>query len=191
MKCSDAISDQRAVVARKALAVVALAGLTTLSAKIAIPLPYTPVPATLQVAAVGFVGSIAGRTWLGAVSMLLYLLLGLAGVPVFASWHTAGTKIIGVPTFGYLLGFPIAAWLSGRYSDKSLALATTLSLLAIYLPGLAWLGFWKAVNGGTDIYWLIAAGLGPFVVFDVLKLALATWTGRKLSGSFAGWIGRT
>ena len=87
------------------------------AAQVSIPLPGTPVPMTLQPMAVLLVGGLLGAR-LGALSMILYLAMGAAGLPVF----TPTVPLVGIarligPTGGYLLAYPIAAWVVGRFSD--------------------------------------------------------------------------
>ena len=161
-------------VAREAGIVVGLAGLTVLASKIYIPLPGTPVPATLQVAAVIFAGSACGPVR-GLASQLLYLLIGLAGVPVFASAGMAGATVVGAPTFGYLLAFPLAAYLAGRFGGRARWLGSFAGLAVIYFLGVGWLWSWAALLGkGAGLAWALMAGFVPFLLFDVLKTALAT-----------------
>src|SRR5213596_3240737 len=98
-------------------AVVLGAVLVALAAQVAVPLPGTPVPFTLQPLAVLLVGGLLGAR-LGALSMILYLAMGAAGLPVF----TPTVPLVGVarlfgPTGGYLLAYPVAAYAVGWFSD--------------------------------------------------------------------------
>ncbi|RLB54291.1 MAG: biotin transporter BioY [Deltaproteobacteria bacterium] len=157
-----------------------LAGLTALAAQVRVPLPGTPVPATLQVAAVIFAGAAAGP-WRGLASQLLYLALGLCGLPVFAGAGAAGPAAAAAATFGYLLAFPPAAFLAGRFTGRARWLGSFLGLAVIYLLGVGWLQAWAALSGGNaSLAWALLAGLWPFVIFDVLKAALATWSAGPL-----------
>ncbi|MBO9360624.1 MAG: biotin transporter BioY [Thermoflexus sp.] len=151
--------------------------LTALMARVAIPLPFTPVPITGQTFAVLLVGAALG-SWRGGLSMVAYLLEGALGLPVFAG-GAAGLARLGGPTGGYLIGFVAAAfvtgWLAERGWDRRPA-TTALAMLAgnavIYLFGLPWLaGF---VGGFLGPKGALALGLLPFVVGDLLKLLLAT-----------------
>src|SRR6266581_1406046 len=100
-------------------AVVIGAVLVALAAQVAVPLPGTPVPMTLQPMAVLLVGGLLGAR-LGALSMILYLAMGAAGLPVFTpTVPLLGiTRLIG-PTGGYLLAYPIAAYATGWFSDPA------------------------------------------------------------------------
>lgn len=159
--------------ALKALAVVAGTALLAVSAKIQVP--FYPVPVTMQTLVVLLLGMTLGAR-LGFATLALYLAEGLAGLPVFAGTPEKGIGLaymIG-PTGGYLLGYLIAAtltgWLAERGFDRTLpkaALALVLGNLAIYVPGLIWLG--SVVGWDKPV---LAYGLTPFLAGDALKLAL-------------------
>lgn len=154
--------------------------LVGLSAQVALPLPFTPVPLTLQTLAVLLVGAALGSR-LGFLALLAYLAEGTLGLPVFAGGTGGLAKLLG-PTGGFLLAFPFAAGLVGllveRFGlDRSL-FGTFLAMLAgnalLYLLGLPWLALWlsgagKAVGMGA----LLAMGLLPFVPGDLVKAVLA------------------
>src|SRR5437764_2006189 len=112
-----ALGVRRAAWGTRVLAVVSGAVLVALAAQVSLPLPGTPVPMTLQPMAVLLVGGLLGGP-LGALSMILYLAMGVAGLPVF----TPTVPLVGFarllgPTGGYLLAYPVAAWVVGRFSD--------------------------------------------------------------------------
>lgn len=150
------------------------AALTAFAAQVVIPM--WPVPITAQTFAVLLVGSVLGASR-GAISLIVYFSLGAVGLPVFS----AASSLSFGPTFGYLVGFIAAAavvgWLSQRGWQKtvigvigSFAIANTV----IYLFGLPWLAF--ALGGlgvANDLLSVAAAGLVPFVIGDLLKMALA------------------
>ena len=165
------------VLGREACLVVGLAGLCAIAAKLAIPIPWTPVPATLQVAVVIFAGCAfgAGR---GALSMLVYLCAGFCGLPVFAPWTCAGPGVVLLPTFGYLLSFPAAAYLAGRWTrSKSRWLGAAEALGAIYLMGLFWLVGWAwATSHPVSATWALLSGMLPFLPLDLFKAAAAVWS---------------
>lgn len=167
---SNTLSQPRALAAspvvRRTVAVAAFAAATALSAKIALPLPGTPVPFTFQPLVVLLAGGLLGAR-LGASSQVLYLLAGLAGLPVFALG--GGAAYLLGPTGGYLLALPAAAFLAGALRGGALRtlLGLTLGLGAIYAGGLAWLALVGTVTGA------VAMGLLPFVLADVAKVGLA------------------
>jgi biotin transport system substrate-specific component len=159
--------------ARAALGVALFAVLTALGARLAVPLPGTPVPFTFQVFFVLLAGALLGPG-LGAASQLVYLAAGAAGLPVFAAG--GGLIYLFGPTGGYLLALPLAAfvagWLAGPSVHRTL-LALLLGLLAIYAGGVSWLAVW----GSFDM--AVALGLRPFVLVDLVKVGLALLVVRR------------
>jgi biotin transport system substrate-specific component len=162
----------RDLAARRAIAVGLGAMLVALAAQVAVPLPGTPVPMTLQPLAVLVVGGLLGR-WLGASSLLLYLALGAAGLPVFTPIGLPGVARLLGPTGGYLLAYPVAAFAAGAIASTPvrawrLAAAGLAGMALIHLGGLAQL---LLLTGGVGT----AARLGtlPFVLGDLIKVALA------------------
>jgi len=157
-----------------------------LAARIVTPLPFTPVPITGQTLAVLLVGGLLGSKR-GALTLLLYLGEGVAGLPVFAKG--GGFTYLMGPTGGYLVGFVAAAFVVGLSTDKGWGqrmgttfLAMFLGTVTIYAFGLAWL-----VNfvGGKRV---LSLGFYPFIFGDLLKMALATMllsSGWKI----LGWMG--
>lgn len=154
---------------------VALGSLALIvSAKVQVP--WWPVPMTMQTFMVLVIGMTYG--WrLGAATVLFYLAQGALGLPVFAGSPERGIGLLYMagPTGGYLAGFVLAALVTGflaeRGFDRSMpraALALFLGVLAIYVPGVLYLG--------TLIGWdkpLIALGVTPFLTAEAFKLALA------------------
>src|SRR5947208_13120025 len=165
---------QRFVQGRAAVDVLLVAGgsvLIALAAQIAIPLPFTPVPLTMQPLAVLFVGIALGSTR-GAAAATLYLLEGLGGLPVFAQGHGGALWLAG-PTAGYLCSYPAAACLAGWFSERGWgstvlrAVAGMLAALAlIYAGGWAWLATLTSPRAA------LAAGVLPFILADAIKIAL-------------------
>lgn len=153
--------------------VVLFSVVVALASQVAIPLPFTPVPLTLQTFAVLLTGVALGSRR-GAIAMILYLGEGAVGLPVFAAGKASLAYMIG-PTGGYLLGFVVAAFLVGllaeRRWDRSVpgaAAAMLVGNLVIYAFGLGWLSRFVAAER------LLAAGLIPFLAGDALKIAVAT-----------------
>lgn len=157
---------------RRTSAVVLGAALVALAAQIAVPLPGTPVPLTLQPLAVLIVGALLG-SWLGASSLVFYLALGAAGLPVFTPIGLPGVARLVGPTGGYLLAYPLAAYAVGALTRGAtgyarLALAALAGLVLIYLGGLAQLFL---LTGSIRA----AARFGtlPFLAGDLIKLGVA------------------
>jgi biotin transport system substrate-specific component len=155
-----------------ALGIVAFVLATAAGAYVAIPLPFTPVPVTLQPLFVILAGALLGP-WAGAASMAAYLALGAGGAPVFSAGHAGVPWLLG-PTGGYLVAYPAAAFLVGALAGESrnvgrLALALTAGIAVIYAGGLSQL--WILTR--QDFAVLLQQGALPFLVGDALKVALA------------------
>lgn len=145
---------------------------------IRIPLP--PVPITLQTLFALIAGLVLPLP-LALSSLAIYLLLGLAGLPVFTSG--GGFAAFSGPTGGYLAGLVPAVLIEGLmlkvFRKKSLALylaAALLATVAIYIPGL----FWLAHSRSLSLSAALAGGLYPFIIGDVIKLVIAAFTALKL-----------
>lgn len=143
--------------------------LLTLGAKVSVP--FWPVPMSLQVMALAAIGMTLGARQ-AVQTVLAYLALGLAGVPVFVS--SAGPAAFMGPTGGYLVGFVAAAAVVGSLSQRGWGqsfgrawLAMLLGLVVLYVPGLAWLG--HVVGWDKPV---LAMGLTPFILGDALKITL-------------------
>ena len=165
--------------AEQAAAVVVVTALTAIAAQVSIPLPFTPVPLTFQPMVV-LVGAMVLGARLGAASQVTYLALGIAGLPLFAAsplLPQGAARLLG-PTGGYLMSYPLAAfvtgWLAERGFDRryltSIA-AMALGLAIVYAGGVAWLTV--ASQPARGIGAAVAAGVVPFVVPDILKLVVA------------------
>lgn len=152
--------------------IAAGAGLTAIAAQLAVPL--WPVPITGQTLAVLIVGSSLGALR-GALSMVLYALIGIAGVPVFSD-ATQGFSVVAGPTGGYIIGFIFAAavtgWLAQRQWDHRLLkgfVAFSVGTLATFAIGLPWL----AASLNLSLEQTLQAGLYPFILGGIIKAALA------------------
>ncbi|WP_433219236.1 biotin transporter BioY [Microtetraspora malaysiensis] len=165
---SDLIPGARV---RDAALVAGGAALTGLAAQLAFPVPGSPVPVTGQTFAVVLVGAALGFNR-AALSMLLYVLAGIAGVP----WFTGGASGPGGATFGYLIGFIVAAALVGRLAERGgdrtparTAGTMLFGNLVIYAFGVPVLMTVTGMGLGAAL----AAGVVPFLVGDALKIAVA------------------
>ncbi|MEN8041397.1 MAG: biotin transporter BioY [Actinomycetota bacterium] len=175
---SRTISD--VFVSRRATTTVALmigfALVTALAAQLRIHIPGTPVPITGQTFAVLISGAALGAR-AGAGSQVIYWLMGAIGLPVFAQASGGWAAATGA-TFGYLVGFVVAAAVVGYLAefgrDRSVRTAIPSFLVGnaiIYAFGLPWLLY--ALPSINSVGTAIAAGLTPFLVGDLIKIGLA------------------
>ncbi|ETA53558.1 biotin transporter BioY [Ponticoccus alexandrii] len=147
------------------------AALITLGAKIQIP--FWPVPMTLHTLAVFFLAATLGPR-LGFAAMAAYLAAGALGMPVFSGTPERGIGLayMAGPTGGYLAGYLLGAGLTGWLAQGRGLIGRFLAMLAgltvVYALGLAWLALYVPAQG------LLAAGLTPFLLGDLVKLALAS-----------------
>ncbi len=144
-----------------------------LSAQIAIPLPFSPVPITGQTFAVLVVAMFLGR-WRGTAAVLAYLTEGSLGLPVFAGGVAGVAKVLG-PTGGYLISFLPAAYLAGYLAEKGWDRKVSTTFLAMILGNIVVFGF-GALWLGKFVGFGKALGLGvlPFLAGDAIKIGLAT-----------------
>jgi biotin transport system substrate-specific component len=166
-------------VAERAGAVAFVTALTAAAAQVSIPLPFTPVPLTLQPMVV-LVGAMVLGARLGMASQLLYLALGIAGLPVFAlspGLPQGIARFLG-PTGGYLMSYPFAAfvagWLAERGWDRryvTAVLAMICGLAFVFGGGVSWLALF--VQPGRGFSAALATGFFPFIVADLFKLLVA------------------
>lgn len=156
---------------RDAVLVVGGTSFIALSALVVLPLPFTPVPLSLQTFAFLLTGATLGLRR-GGLSALIYLLIGMAGAGVFAEgrsgWQFA--------SFGYVVGMVLAAglvgWLAGRGGDRTVARTAGTMVLGsavIYAIGVSWLMAYAGVGLAKGV----SLGLTPFLAGDALKVALA------------------
>lgn len=165
-----------AVMTRVAL----MAAVVAVAAQISVPLPFSPVPFTMGVLAVILAGFVLGPRY-GALALVVYLLIGAVGVPVFAQFSGGLGRIVG-PTGGYLISYPFAAAIAGlaavtfttvgRNRGRAIATGTAfglLGLLLIYALGATWL----AIQSNLSPSAAFVAGVLPFIPFDIVKVVLA------------------
>ena len=161
-----------------AAGIVGFAAALAVASHVAIPLPGTPVPMTLQPLAVVLTGLWLGPV-AGAASMILYLAAGAAGLPVFAPIGPPGVARLLGPTGGYLWAYPLAAWVAGalglRLTDFIGRCAAALAGIAmLHLGGAAQLA---VITGSLSQAALI--GVLPFIPMDIVKAILASWLSTR------------
>jgi biotin transport system substrate-specific component len=161
-------------------AVVFITVLTAAAAQVSFPLPFTPVPFTLQPMVVLLGGAALGSR-LGMSSQLLYLALGVLGLPVFAASPALPqgvARLVG-PTGGYLVSYPFAAFVAGALAERRFdrryitsVVAMFAGLAVIFAFGVAWLA-WLARPTGVGLVTALQAGLYPFIPVDIAKVLAA------------------
>lgn len=167
----------------RAMSVLFFAALTAASAQISFPIPFTQVPFTLQPMVVLLSGLTLGAR-LGLLTQMAYLGAGLSGLAVFAASTTLPPGILRLlgPTGGYLMSYPIAAYLTGSLAQRGFdrrygtcVVAMAAGLAVVYASGLSWLAFLgrAASSGQAGFGTALAAGVAPFIVPDLLKLLAA------------------
>ena len=158
--------------------------LTAAAAQISFPLPFTQVPFTFQPMVVLIGGLVLGSR-LGFISQVLYLTAGVVGLPVFAASLTlppGALRLLG-PTGGYLMAYPIAAFVVGYLAERGWArryvtsvAAMVVGLALIYAAGTVWLAYFARLASGSAAIGMTAAltsGVYPFVFADLAKLFAA------------------
>jgi len=166
----------------RAIGIVIAAIALALASQIAIPLPGTPVPLTLQPFVVVLAGLLIGPLD-AAAAMVLYLMAGAAGAPVFAPIGPPGLARLLGPTGGYLLAYPAAAavagWLgAGRERFATRLVAAICGILVLYLGGLAQLTIFMRSLSAAAVF-----GVLPFVAADLLKAIVAAALSGRRSGT--------
>jgi biotin transport system substrate-specific component len=157
---------------RTALGGAAFVIAMTISAYVAIPVPWSPVPMTLQPMVALLAGALLGPL-AGAAAMASYLAVGVMGAPVFAGGHAGLPWLVG-PTGGYLMAFPAAALVVGLVVGRRrrwlpVLLGLLMGLGTIYLGGITQLAVLTAADPRT----LLALGVVPFLGGDLIKVVLA------------------
>ena len=147
---------------------------------ISLPIPISPVPVSLGFFAVYLTVYILGMK-MGSVSVLIYVLLGFVGLPVFTGFSGGIGKVLG-PTGGYIIGYLFMAPIMGFFIDKwktnyvLTILGMVLGTAVCYLFGTLWLAY----QGGMSFSAALAAGVLPFIPADIAKLILAVLVGEPV-----------
>ncbi len=164
--------------------VLVLAGTLVLYASAKIFVPFFPIPMTLQTLAVMAIAAAYGQR-LGTLTVLAYLAEGAVGIPVFTYTPPAiaGLGYFLGPTGGFLIGFILLALIVGYAADRGwdrsplrLFAAMLVADVVVFAVGFAWFAWGAhmasgAVGAGVSIAW--AKGIAPFILGDLLKIALA------------------
>ena len=157
-----------------------MAAVLCILAPISFRIPISPVSISLGFLAIYFVTSVLGMK-LGTLSVLIYILLGLAGLPVFSGFLGGPGPLFG-PTGGYILGYvfmaPICGFFVDKWGDKLLMrlLGMVPGSIVCYLFGTAWLAYQQSCT----FFHALTLGVIPFIPVDLIKLAIATVIGGQL-----------
>lgn len=160
---------------RKLLYAGMFTAIMSIMAQIALPIPFSPVPVTLQVMAICLAGAILGSKT-GFISILTYDLLGIIGVPVFSNFHGGLSSLLS-PGGGYIIAFPIAAYIIGLILERNeinvfkVVIAMSAGLIVIYLFGMIQM---KILLGLTWAKAFMMA-VGVFLPLDLIKIVLSSF----------------
>lgn len=172
--------SQAAAIQKLALA-FGIAFATGLLAQLKITLPWTPVPIVASTLGVVLAGTLLGRWW-GGLSMLIYIIGGIIGIPWFAG-ASGGIGVFCGATGGYLIGFVLAALFIGQIVDSNvksrrllpmLGFMSLTHLVVIYIPGLTYLYLWHILVKGQTVTLMNLLWMGaiPFIIGDLIKSAI-------------------
>lgn len=165
---------------KKMILCALFAALTAVCSMISIPLPFTPVPINLATLSVFLAGGLLGSRY-GALSQLVYVILGAAGLPVFHSF-TGGLGILTGPTGGYIIGYIAAAWLIGFMSEKlghgflKNIISMIAGLAVCYALGTMWFMYITSTGLPAAVIMCIV----PFLIGDAIKIAAGALLVNKL-----------
>jgi biotin transport system substrate-specific component len=182
---------------KKIALALGIACLVGLLAQVRFYTPWSPVPITGQTFSILLAGVVMGRWW-GGISLAVYAVLGIAGIPWFAPqagmpiFSAGGINHLAGPTGGYIIGFIIAALFLGHFTDKYIRARGFVSMLGlmlfanfalIYIPGLIWLGMWLNLVSGMSLNLpaIIAMGATPFIIGDLLKVVAAATVAKAIT----------
>lgn len=149
-------------------------------APFSIPIPFSPVPISLTNLAICITIYALGM-WKGTVCYLLYLLIGLVGLPVFSGFSSGPAKLVG-PTGGYLIGFIFLTLISGFFIDRFMNkmwlcfIGMILGVATCYLFGTVWLAYMAHMSFNAALW----AGVIPFIPGDLVKTIIAMILGPQL-----------
>ncbi|MFA5802778.1 MAG: biotin transporter BioY [Thermoleophilia bacterium] len=172
---------------RDLISVAFFAALTSIGALISVPLPGDLVPIVLSNMFAILSGAMLGK-WLGPLSQIVYILMGVIGIPVFAGSIKAGPGALAGPTGGYIAGFVVASFLTGFLVERLVrapdvlrfSLSMTAGAAVIYLFGVPWL----AHVAGLNVPLAMVKGLYPFLPGDILKVIVGTMLCMSLMTQF-------
>lgn len=187
LNSAPALGARPLVAAQKAALVIGGSLLVAICARFFVPLPFTPVPLTLANFAVLLVGLTLGSR-AGFAALAIYLAEGAMGLPVFSSAGPGGIAQLLGPTGGYLIAYPLAAFLAGWIAERGrrtlawYALAAVAAEVVIFAGGIGWL----AVLTRGAVSQAVRFGLYPFVFAEIIKVMSAAAAAKKLKTVVSG-----
>ena len=177
------IGDRWLAFARQTVVVIGASAVIAVCARLVLPLPFTPVPLTMANFGVLLVGLSLGSKR-GFAAAALYLGWGAMGLPVFSPVGVGGLAQLFGPTGGYLLAYPVVAFVAGWLAERGTAsfarnvVAGVVAEVVLFASGISWLqiatGSWKTA---------LTFGLAPFLFAEIMKVMLASAAARKLQHS--------
>lgn len=157
-----------------------MAAIISVLGPFSVPLPFTPVPISFTIMAVYLTAYLLGAKT-GTLSVIIYILVGLAGAPVFSGFTGGAAKLIG-PTGGYIIGFIFIAVIGGFFVDKFKGkvwisiIGMALGTAVCYLFGSLWLAYQQ----GLTLKQALVAGVVPYIALDCAKMVIAVILGRQI-----------
>ncbi len=157
-----------------------MAAIISVLGPLSVPLPFTPVPVSFTIMAVYLTSYLLGSKT-GTLSVIIYILVGLAGLPVFSGFTGGAAKLVG-PTGGYIIGFIFIAIIGGFFVDKFKGnfflslLGMAIGTAICYLFGSLWLAYQASMNLKQELL----AGVVPYVALDCAKMVIAVLLGKQV-----------
>jgi biotin transport system substrate-specific component len=184
VRTQGAVSELWLGLAKQAGIVIGGSAVIAVCARLVLPLPFTPVPLTLANFGVLLVGLALGSKR-GFAAAALYLAWGAMGLPVLSPAGVGGVAQLFGPTGGYLLAYPVVAFLAGWFSERNRAsflwnvVGGVVAELILFAAGISWLalvtGSWQQA---------VAWGLAPFIFAEVMKVMVAAAVARRIGHAF-------
>lgn len=163
---------------RDLIRIALFTALTAVLSQISIPLPFTPVPVNMATFAFFLAGSVLGAKN-GAISQMVYLLIGVIGLPVFAGFNSGIGIVIG-PSGGYIVGYIVGAYVIGlilQVKKQRYIFAFSLGLLVCYSIGTAWFMFSTKIGFVSSLTMCVI----PFIPGDIIKILVAALVAKRLN----------
>ncbi len=159
---------------KKMILIALFAATTIVCAQLIVPLPFIPIPFSLSIVAVFTCGAVLDKKS-AVLSQIIYILLGICGLPVFSGLSGGLQKIVG-PTGGYIMAYPVMVFIIAYILEKTnknnilyLAVAMGAGLSVCYIFGSVWLAFIQKIN----LMEAVVMGVVPFILLDVVKIAIS------------------